>query len=56
MKEQVNQISISGNFQNLVQNLLEQHGKVYQEIEDLYDGDREPATLIRYLTHAVETL
>ncbi|CAF4021539.1 unnamed protein product, partial [Rotaria magnacalcarata] len=38
------------------QNLLEQHGKVYQEIEDLYDGDREPATLIRYLTHAVETL
>ncbi|CAF3551510.1 unnamed protein product [Rotaria socialis] len=56
MKEQVNQIFIPGNFQSLVQNLFEQHGKVYQEIEDLYDGDREPATLIRYLTHAVETL
>ncbi|CAF1103919.1 unnamed protein product [Rotaria sordida] len=56
LEEQINQVSISINFQCYIQKLIEQHDKVYREIEDFFDRDRQPATLTKYLTHAVETL
>ncbi|CAF0805510.1 unnamed protein product [Rotaria sp. Silwood1] len=56
MAEQLNQISIPISFQGYIQKLIDQHDKVYREIEDSFDRDRQPATLTKYLTHAVETL
>ncbi|CAF2314824.1 unnamed protein product [Rotaria sp. Silwood2] len=56
MAEQLNQISIPSSFQSYIQKLVDQHDKVYREIEDFFDRDRQPATLTKYLTHAVETL
>jgi len=52
----LNQIRISKDFQNLIQQLIDQHKKVYQEIEDLYNRDHQSANLTRRLTHTVEIL
>ena len=53
---QLNQISIPSNLQSLMQQLIVQHKKVYQEIEDLHDHDHQPADLTDQLTYAVESL
>jgi hypothetical protein len=53
---QLNQITISNHLQNLIQQLINQHKKVFLEIEDLYNRDHQPARLTKQLTHAVETL
>ncbi len=53
---QLNQITIPSNLQNYIQQLIDQHKKVYQEIEDLHDHDHQPADLTNQLTYAVESL
>jgi hypothetical protein len=53
---QLNQISIPSNLQSYIQQLIDQHKKVYQEIENLYDRDHQPTDLKNQLTCAVESL
>ncbi|UJR25604.1 hypothetical protein I4U23_006948 [Adineta vaga] len=56
MDEQFSFISVSNDIQKLMQQLIVQHKKVRQEIENLYDRDEQFESLIERLTHTVNTL
>jgi hypothetical protein len=51
-----NQISIPNILKDLIQQLIDQHKKVYKKIEDLHDHDHHLEILTEELTHTVETL
>ncbi|CAF0837740.1 unnamed protein product [Adineta steineri] len=56
MAEQFNQVAIPSNLHKLIEQLIVQHKRVYQEIEDLHDCDHQFEKLTNQLTHTVETL
>jgi hypothetical protein len=51
-----NQVSIPNPPKDLIQQLIDQHKKVYKKIEDLHDHDHHLEILTEELTHTVETL
>ena len=53
---QLYHINAPNNVQNLILQLVDQHKKVYQEIEDLYKRHHHPASLTQQLTRTVERL
>jgi hypothetical protein len=50
------QISIPNTLKDFIQQLIDQHKKVYQKIKDLHDHDHPLDGLTQELTRTVETL
>jgi hypothetical protein len=53
---QLYQINISNNIQILIKQLIDQHKRVYREINSLHKHDQQQANLTKQLTHTVEIL